>query len=149
MSVKSYEIIINNLETFISNHLEIKRFKTGYLSKIEQFSNEDRTFPILYCVPVSILNRRYVNIYGFNIYILDKTDNNQDNEISLLNTGQNIMRDLTIWLKESQNELELNNEPILSPLEDYLMDKGFIGWMGYFEITAGTFSSECSIPLNN
>ncbi len=148
MSIKNYTEIINTIESFAIAHQEIARFKVTFLSKIEGFANEEQTFPILFLTPASIVNQRYTNIYAFNIYVLDKIDNNGDNEIAILNSTQNILRDLAVWIKESNNNLELSNEPQIMPLENYLVN-GFIGWQGEFQITAGAFSNDCVIPLNN
>jgi hypothetical protein len=147
MSVKNYLTVVANLQSFANAHMQIQRFKSSYLSKIEGFAKEDREFPIMYAIPNQITAQRYTNIYSFRVYILDKTNNAGDNEIAILNTGENILRDLAIWIKESQNGLELENEPIMTPIEDYLMDWGFIGWYADYDVMGPAFSSDCSIPF--
>ena len=144
--VKSYAIVVSNLKAFADAHLEIKRFKASFLSQIEPFAAEDRTFPILYATPSSVQNKRYTNTYSFTLRCIDKLNNNQDNEIAILNSTEQILRDLAIWLKESQNGLELENEPLFQPLENYLFD-GFIGWEATFDFSGPAFSNECSIPF--
>ena len=148
MSVKNYTEIINTIQGFADAHEEIQRFKVTFLSKIEGFAKEEQTFPIMFLTPSSIVNQRYTNTYAFNIYVLDKINNAGDNEIAILNSTQSIIRDLTIYIKETINGLELANEPVIVPLENYLFDS-FIGWQGEFQITAGAFSNDCVIPLNN
>lgn len=144
--VKSYAIVVSNLKAFADAHLEIKRFKASFLSQIEPFAAEDRTFPILYATPSSVQNKRYTNTYSFTLRCIDKLNNNQDNEIAILNSTEQILRDLAVWLKESQNGLELENEPLFQPLENYLFD-GFIGWEATFDFSGPAFSNECSIPF--
>ncbi len=146
MSIKNYAIVIHNLKQFADAHMEVQRFKSSYLSGVEPFAREDRTFPILYVVPSSINNQRYVNTYSFKVYCLDKLNSDKTNEIAILTSTEQILRDLSIYIKESNNNLELDNEPYLLPLENFLYD-GFIGWSADYNITGAAFSSDCAIPF--
>ena len=146
MSAKNYSVVLGYLSRFAEAHMEVKRFKSSFLSNIEPFAREDRSFPILYVTPNTINNKRYTNIYSFTVYCLDKVNAVKDNETAILTSTEQILRDLSIYLKESDNGLELDNEPNLEVLESYLFD-GCIGWKATYDVSGAAFSSDCTIPF--
>ena len=141
---KSYGVITNNLKEFSTRNKEIRRFKCSFFENIDEFSISGDTFPLLYAVPESIDMDRYANFYSFRIYVIDLLVNGD--EIAILNDCSSIIRDLVVWLKESDNGLSLQEIPRAVPINNFLMDKT-LGFYIDVSIEATVNSTECSIPF--
>ncbi len=53
----SYQGLLNKLETFFNNHLQVKKFGGEFREQMPNFSTLDERYPLVYVVPTSETSR--------------------------------------------------------------------------------------------
>jgi hypothetical protein len=145
---QSYSTIINSLNQFADNHLSVRRFKTSFFDQFNSFSSDDNTFPILYAIPNDVSMDEYIDRYSFRIYCVDILQKDRSNEATILNDTLWVLRDLSNWLRVSDNQLNILNNPRAIPVNSFLTEFT-VGWYIDFEIEANGESNDCSIPFSD
>lgn len=146
--VQNYNSIIDKLNQFANAHLSLKRFKVSFFDQMDPFTSDDNTFPILYVVPNEVSFQDNIDVISFRVYCVDILQKDRSNEQVILNETLLILRDLTNWLRESNNDLNILNTPRAIPVNNFGSDFT-TGWFTDFEIEAATETTDCSIPFSS
>ena len=144
----TYTTLIQIIESFASEHLEVRRFKADFAEQITNFGTEDTGYPILYCGPNSAAfnsesssdySQFTLNLYSFDLIIDDRKNIN-----TILNTTSLILNDLHKYFKDGEIEgVTLINASQLQPLNNSLLDFA-AGWQMSLTLEVDTYSV-CSI----
>ena len=145
---RTYNQVCDIFRQFVDNHGLLKRFKASFLESFEQFSKQDKNFPVLYIVPQSTNLNVNRNEYVFRIYVVDLLNTDRTNEGDVINDTLLCVRDLIVFFNKnitSIGEITLVNNPTAYPVNAFLTDLT-VGWYSDFIIEAPSFESECAIP---
>lgn len=148
MSQNSYTTIINALSQFAIAHESVKRYKVSFFSELNNFATGDDNFPVLYLVPTTTQFSNNVDTYSFNVYCIDILLKDRTNEQFVLNDTLSVLRDMTNWLRESDdhdmNVIDVTNAV---PLNNFALDFT-VGWNMSITIQTPAITSECYIPFS-
>ncbi len=146
--IQNYNTIINTLNQFANAHLSLKRFKVSFFDQMDPFTSSDNSFPILYVIPNDVSFQENIDVISFRVYCVDLLQKDRSNEQTVLNQTLLIQRDLTNWLRQSDNDLNILNNPRAIPINNFGTDFT-VGWYVDFEIEATPETTDCSIPFSS
>lgn len=142
----TYIRLLQAIESFAKAHRQIRRFASDFEGQLPNFATEDESYPILYVSPRSGSLRTNVNSFTVIIKCFDIIQKDRANINNILSDTRSILSDLEIWFREGLVGIDLSLDPIISPLNNALLDYA-AGWE--LEITYDTFkSSLCQIPFD-
>jgi hypothetical protein len=148
MSQNSYTTIINALSQFAIAHESVKRYKVSFFSELNNFATGDDNFPVLYLVPTNTEFSNNVDTYSFNVYCIDILLKDRTNEQFILNDTLSVLRDLTNWLRESDDhDMNVIDATNAQPLNNFALDYT-VGWNMSLTIQTPAITSECYIPFS-
>ena len=148
MSQNSYTTITNALAQFAIAHQSVKRYSVSFFDQLTNFSTNGDDFPILYLIPTSTDFDFNVDTYSFRVYAVDILLKDRSNESFILNDTLSILRDLTNWLRESDDhDMNVINVATAIPVNDALMDFT-AGFYLDLSIQSPAITSECFIPFS-
>ena len=144
----SYKQLIDYIENFSDNHLQLQRFGEGFRADINVISTEENNFPILYVEPLSHTMQDWVQRYRIRIYCLDLLQQDKSNRRDILSDCIQILNDLYKYIKnDSQNNFDVTNIPTSLPVQNISIE-GVGGWSSEFEILVTLNDKNCDIPLD-
>lgn len=144
----SYNQLIDYIENFSDNHLQLQRFGEGFRADINVISTEENNFPILYVEPLSHTMQDWVQRYRIRIYCLDLLQQDKSNRRDILSDCIQILNDLYKYIKnDSQNNFDVTNIPTSLPVQNISIE-GVGGWSSEFEILVTLNDKDCDIPLD-
>jgi len=144
----SYNQLIDYIENFSDNHLQLQRFGEGFRADINVISTEENNFPILYVEPLSHTMQNWVQRYRIRIYCLDLLQQDKSNRRDILSDCIQILNDLYKYIKnDSQNNFDVTNIPTSLPVQNISIE-GVGGWSSEFEILVTLNDKDCDIPLD-
>lgn len=147
--IQSYSTIVSALRQFSEAHLNTQRFKCSFVEQLDNFSTEEKSFPILFAIPDSVGLEENIDSFNFRVYCLDILQKDRSNEPAIMNSTLLVLTDLANWLRlDDTNELNLLNNPIATPVNNALMDNT-AGWFFDIEIEANAQRNSCSIPYSD
>jgi hypothetical protein len=145
----TYLKVLQILESFASAHLQVLRFKSDFLEQLQNFSNEDETFPIMWVTPqngvLSDNDFTHMNRFTLTVYALDLIQEDRANINPVLNNTSLILNDLQLWLKQDIPGIEVITVSTITPINNYLMDR-VAGWQMTLTVEVETYS-HCEIPF--
>jgi len=134
----NYINVLQIIEDFANQHPGVKRFKSDTLDRIEDFTNHDEDFPLLYAVlnnvmKIKTLAEYNADVYSFNVYCLTaRIDINleRDNKLVLNQTNRNlsltysILCDLIDYLdNQDDNDVYIDYSLISNPVNNITKDR--------------------------
>ena len=147
----TYLKVLQILESFASAHLQVLRFKSDFLEQLQNFSNEEETFPIMWVAPqngvLSDNDFTHMNRFTLTVYALDLIQEDRANINVILNNTSLILNDLQLFLKQDIPGIEVINVSTITPINNYLMDR-VAGWQMTLTVEVETYS-HCDIPFAN
>jgi hypothetical protein len=148
----TYIRLVNIFKTFSDNHLQVERFHADFLEQIANFSNLDKSFPILYAVPINVNlmtdDLTDLSNYSFDIYCLDAIQEGRENITPILNNTAQVLNDLHKWIKRSEfRGIDILSISTLSPVNNYTMDR-LAGWRMRIEFECEGWTY-CEIPFED
>lgn len=144
----SYNQLIDYIEDFSDNHLQLQRFGEGFRADINLISTEENNFPILYVEPLSHTMQNWVQRYRIRIYCLDLLQQDKSNRRDILSDCLQILNDLYKYIKnDSENNFDVTNIPTSLPVQNISIE-GVGGWSSEFEILVTLNDTDCDIPLD-
>lgn len=143
----SYIEIINVIEEFASNHLQIRRFGADYIDQVTNFAGEDDSYPILYVAPDSTNPKRNSKSITFNVYCYDLLLEDRSNAMTIYSDCELIISDLTTYLRDSDYNIQLLSDPTTQSINNDLLDSA-VGVFATFNIDVDSISL-CEIPFND
>ncbi len=148
MSVTTLNTIKNSLAAFASYHLQLKRFQLSFFENFDGFSTSAVQFPILYAIPQDVQLQENINSFTIRVYAVDILQTDRSNEVDVINDTLLILRDLRNWLALADNGLNILNNPIAIPVNNFLVDYT-AGWYIDIEVEGNAENNECSIPFSS
>lgn len=145
----TYISILNVIEAFAAEHLEIKRFASDFSEQMPNFGTEKETYPVLFVSPSNVQFNENTNTFNLTVYSFDIIQKDRSNISTILSVTNNILHDLFLWFKDGDiYGIDLiETTPNVQPLNNALLDYA-AGWQ--MEITLEVNPSNiCEIPFNN
>lgn len=140
------------LESFASEHIEVRRFASDFYEQLQNFTTKGKSFPVLYVVPqpsvfsadqFADLNLFTVDVYCFDIIAKDRSNIN-----TILGTTSLILNDLHKWLKDGDIPgVEVITSSQVTPMNNSQLDY-LAGWKITITSEVETYSV-CQIPFEN
>lgn len=149
MAVQSYIGLVNYIENFAQNHLQIRRFKAEFDEQLPNFATETEAYPILFMSPVSNVYSQNDDRFIVKFYCFDVIQKDRSNINNIYSDTSLILNDLKKFIQDGDNYLfnvdsvESNAIPINNALLDYVA-----GVQMELIIQVDTYSY-CEIPLDD
>lgn len=144
----SYNEILSVFKRFSDGH----RFRPRFLSSefLEQFQNEateDIVFPVIFIEPVAGDTLVNVDVTEVNVFCVDRLRKDRKNTNDVVSdTKQILSQDLTRWLEEGQQDIEIERTYPCTPVNNYLLDYT-AGWSMRVRIHNERISI-CEVPFD-
>lgn len=145
---KSYNQVIDYLNTFANQHQQIKTFGTGFRSEINTTMTEDNEYPFLFIEPIShTINNRYTQSYTLRIYCMDIKQKDGSNQTDVLSDTLQILNDLYKYIiNDTTDNFNIINIPQAVPNTNYGVEF-CTGWFMDTQIQVVINDTDCDIPL--
>jgi len=144
----SYNEILLILERFANNHKFNPRFYAEFAEQLPNLATEDIEFPVLFCNPVAGDTLENVDVTEVEIYCLDRLRKDRKNTNDVVSdTKQILSQDLTRWLEEGQQDIEIERTYPCQPYNNYLLDYT-AGWSMRVRFQNERISI-CEVPVDD
>jgi hypothetical protein len=118
----SYLQAVDVIRTFAINHLQIKRFGFEFREQMPNIVTTEESFPYLFVVPVGSNSLQNVREIDFDVYCVDKYQSERNNVPYIISDTDLILADLTLWLEEGQDDIEVVGSYSITPINNDLLD---------------------------
>jgi hypothetical protein len=118
----SYLQAVDVIRTFAINHLQIKRFGFEFREQMPNIVTTEESFPYLFVVPVGSNSLQNVREIDFDVYCVDKYQSERNNVPYIISDTDLILADLTLWLEEGQDDIEVVRSYPTTPINNDLLD---------------------------
>lgn len=147
MTNVTYITVLQVIEAFAAQHLQIKRFHSDFPDNIPDFSNDKEDFPILFVSPTNSIFQINTNIFQIRVYCFDLIQEGRENINSILSDTHSILSDLQVYLRDGNvPAIDLLQTSNLTPLNNALLDYA-AGWYVDIQLEVST-SDLCAIPFS-
>ena len=145
--VKTFKNIIEDIQTFCGEHLQINDFGWGQISNI---STKEHDFVMVFLQPVKTSVEGRLVTMGFDMYVFDLVKQDKNNLIDVLNDTLLIGNDIVarFWDDEELYEWTLNENNVEAEPFDAKWDDFCSGWIFSIEIEIENRLNLCSVPKN-
>jgi hypothetical protein len=142
----SYYALLNKLETFFNNHLQVKKFGGEFREQMPNFSTMDERYPLVYVVPTSEISGMNTNVFTLEVYCVDIIQKDRANINTILSDTQLILNDLYLYYTDGTDlSVTILSDPTMTPLNNFDLDY-VAGWVGTFTFEVDQYSV-CAIPV--
>jgi len=142
----SYKQLIDRLETFSDNHLQVKKFGSDFLEQLPNFATTDEKYPIIFVVPVSSGYGDIVNNINIDIYCFDIIQKGRENLNTIISDTHQILNDYYLELNTGDDWSVDVLSSSVTPLNNELLDY-CAGWVLSLSLEVETYC-ETDIPTN-
>jgi hypothetical protein len=118
----SYLQAVDVIRTFAINHLQIQRFGFEFREQMPNIVTTEESFPYLFVVPVGSNSLQNVREIDFDVYCVDKYQSERNNVPYIISDTDLILADLTLWLEEGQDDIEVVRSYSITPINNDLLD---------------------------
>jgi len=144
---KSYNQVLDYLNTFANNHQQIKTFGTGFRSEINTVMTEDNEYPFLFVEPLSHIINNQIQTYTLRIYCMDIKQKDGSNQTDVLSDTLQILNDLYKYIvNDLSDNFNITNLPQSIPNTNYGVEF-CAGWYTDYQIQVIINPNDCDIPL--
>lgn len=134
----SYRQLLDKLETFSENHLQIQKFGTDFLEQIGNFATQDEKYPIVFVVPTSSSYGDALNVINIDVYCCDIIQKDRDNINTILSDTHQILNDLYLDLNTGDDlSIDVLSSSV-TPLNNDLLDY-CAGWVLSLSLEVETY----------
>ena len=140
----SYKQLIDRLETFSDNHLQVKKFGSDFLEQLPNFATTDEKYPIIFVVPVSSGYGDIVNNINIDIYCFDIIQKGRENLNTIISDTHQILNDYYLELNTGDDWSVDVLSSSVTPLNNELLDY-CAGWVLSLSLEVETYC-ETDIP---
>jgi hypothetical protein len=149
---KSYNQLIDFINEFADNHLQIKSFGEGFRPTLNTYVTENENFPILFVEPLSHTMNNWVQQFRIRVYCLDALNKDISNRRDVISDCLQILNDLYKYIINNgstlgQNEFNVVGTPTSFPSSN-ITPEFFSGWFAEYVIEVTLNDRDCDIPLN-
>jgi hypothetical protein len=141
----SYKQLIDRLETFSDNHLQVKKFGSDFLEQLPNFATTDEKYPIIFVVPVSSGYGDIVNNINIDIYCFDIIQKGRENLNTIISDTHQILNDYYLELNTGDDWSVDVLSSSVTPLNNELLDY-CAGWVLSLSLEVETYC-ETDIPV--
>ena len=143
----SYSKIIQAIQAFADQHLQIKRVHFDFAEQMPNFATKNEQYPILYIAPASTQFDENVNIFTLTAYSFDIIEKDRANINTIISDTNQILNDLYRWFKEDSVEgIDLMEFTFATPINNALLDYA-AGWQMSLVLVVDPYPV-CAIPLD-
>lgn len=144
----SYIRILNAIELFSKEHMQIKRFSSDFPAQIPNFGTETEQYPILFVSPVSSIFGMNISTIVIDVYCFDIIQKDRENISTILSDTHLILSDLNRWILDGDpTGFDILGEPNVTPIDNALLDYA-AGWKMTLTLECETYGV-CEIPFDN
>ena len=118
----SYLQAVDVIRTFAINHLQIQRFGFEFREQMPNLATISEGFPYLFVVPVGSASLQNVREIDFDVYCVDRYQKGRANVLYVISDTDLILADLSLWLEEGQNDIEVVRSYPTTPINNDLLD---------------------------
>ena len=146
-SQKSYNQLIEFINTFADNHKQIKQFDNGFRFDLNRAITEETSFPIIYVEAISHTMQDWTQIYSIRLYCLDIKQKDSSNETEIISDTLQILNDTIKYIRNDADQIwDVLNQPVAIPVTNYGTEFT-TGWFCDMDIEASINDTDCDIPI--
>ena len=144
----SYIRLLQAVELFSKEHMQVKRFASDFPAQMPNFGTESEKYPILFVSPNDTIFDMNVTTFTIDIYCFDIIQKDRSNINTILSDTNLILSDLHRWLLDGEiYGLDIREQVTTTPIDNALLDYA-AGWRMTATFDVDTYSI-CEIPFVN
>lgn len=144
----SYIRLLQAVELFSKEHLQVKRFASDFPAQMPNFGTESEKYPILFVSPGTNIFDANVNTFTIDIYCFDIIQKDRSNINTILSDTNLILSDLHRWLLDGDIfGIDIREQVTTLPIDNALLDYA-AGWRMTATFDIDTYTI-CEIPFAN
>lgn len=142
----SYQALINHIEAFYNNHLQVKKVGSDFTEQLPNFATKDEKYPLVFIAPIVAIPTENTNTISLEIYCLDIIQKDRANITVILSDCHQILVDLVNYFTFSNDySFDVIGLPSLNPLNNQLLDYA-AGWVMTLDVDMSNWT-DCQVPL--
>ena len=141
----SYIQAIDVIRAFALQHVFVSKFNYEFKEQMPNLGTVDEAYPFLYVVPTGANVTEFTNEFDLDIYCVDRLQKDRTNTNFILNDCQQVLADLSLWLEQGQDDIEVIQSYPMTPINNDLLDY-VAGWVMRVRIQV-TRIGLCEIPF--
>lgn len=142
----SIKQVVDQLEAFAIAHKQIKKFGFEFKEQMQNLATENEKYPFLFVCPIDSDPMTNTVGFAFDIYCVDRIQNDRSNTKFIVSDTQLILGDLSRWLEEGDHSIDVDrvypSTPINNDLLDYVQ-----GWVMRVRVQVERIGL-CEIPMD-
>lgn len=144
----SYIRLLQAIELFSKEHMQVKRFASDFPSQMPNFGTESEKYPIIFVSPTTNIFDMNVNIFTIDIYCFDIIQKDRSNINTILSDTNLILSDLHRWMLDGEvYGIDITDQVTTYPIDNALLDYA-AGWRMSATFNIDTYGV-CEIPFIN
>jgi hypothetical protein len=142
----SYQALINKIEGFYNDHLQVKKVGTDFNEQLPNFATKDERYPLVFITPIVASTTMDVNSISLEVYCLDIIQKDRANITVILSDCHQILVDLINYFNFSNDySFDIVGSPSITPLNNQLLDYA-AGWVMTLDVDISNWTN-CQVPL--
>jgi hypothetical protein len=144
----SYIRLLQAVELFSKEHMQVKRFASDFPAQMPNFGTESEKYPILFVSPTDTIFNENVTTFTIDIYCFDIIQKDRSNINTILSDTNLILSDLHRWFLDGEIfGLDIREQVTTTPIDNALLDYA-AGWRMTATFDVDTYGI-CEIPFIN
>lgn len=144
----SYIRLLQAVELFSKEHMQVKRFASDFPAQMPNFGTESEKYPILFVSPTDAIFNENVTTFTIDVYCFDIIQKDRSNINTILSDTNLILSDLHRWFLDGEIfGLDIREQVITTPIDNALLDYA-AGWRMTATFDVDTYTI-CEIPFIN
>jgi hypothetical protein len=142
----SYQALINKIEAFYNDHLQVKKVGSDFNEQLPNFATKDERYPLVFITPIVASTTMDVNTISLEVYCLDIIQKDRANITVILSDCHQILVDLINYFNFSNDySFDIVGSPSITPLNNQLLDYA-AGWVMNLDVDISNWTN-CQVPL--
>ena len=142
----SYQALINKIEAFYNDHLQVKKVGSDFNEQLPNFATKDERYPLVFITPIVASTTMDVNTISLEVYCLDIIQKDRANITVILSDCHQILVDLINYFNFSNDySFDIVGSPSITPLNNQLLDYA-AGWVMTLDVDISNWTN-CQVPL--
>ncbi len=142
----SYQALINKIEGFYNDHLQVKKVHSDFTEQLPNFATKDEKYPLIFIAPIVAIPTENTNTISLEIYCFDIIQKDRANITVILSDCHQILVDLVNYFTFSSDyDFDILGVPTLNPLNNQLLDYA-AGWVMTIDVDMSNWT-DCQVPL--
>lgn len=145
----TFNQITNIIRDFANSHKQINSFGIGEEHEINASTQLNRTYPMLWIIPIDSLTKTQTKERTFEFLCFDLVNKDESNENEVLSDCEQIIDDFIKKLINNSNNYNVVGEPQLFPFTEKYMDE-VTGWRSLITIETDHYTeNDCDVPIED